>query len=105
MKLYATTTSERASKGQGGNEFLNTVITSEEGQKLVTVEIKKVGDITKDLLQEYRIVVKYLNFIALERSHWVKEELKGKKLKTAKKERGAEYPLFPILSRDDKRRL
>jgi hypothetical protein len=23
MKLYATTTSERASKGQGGNEFIN----------------------------------------------------------------------------------
>jgi len=23
MKLYATTTSERASKGQGGNEYLN----------------------------------------------------------------------------------
>ena len=25
MKLYATTTSERASKGQGGNEYLETV--------------------------------------------------------------------------------
>lgn len=28
MKLYATTTSERASKGQGGNEFLNITIAS-----------------------------------------------------------------------------
>ena len=25
MKLYATTTSERASKGQGGNDFVETV--------------------------------------------------------------------------------
>ena len=29
MKLYATTTSERASKGQGGNEFLNIEIQAE----------------------------------------------------------------------------
>lgn len=29
MKLYATTTSERASKGQGGNQFLNIEITAE----------------------------------------------------------------------------
>ena len=27
MKLYATVTSERASKGQGGNEFLDLVLT------------------------------------------------------------------------------
>ena len=30
MKLYATTTSERASKGQGGNEYLETVILNTE---------------------------------------------------------------------------
>lgn len=34
MKLYATTTSERASKGQGGNENLLTVFTVEiDGQR------------------------------------------------------------------------
>jgi hypothetical protein len=30
MKLYATTTSERASKGQGGNKFIKSVITADE---------------------------------------------------------------------------
>lgn len=30
MKLYATTTSERASKGQGGNKFSRTIITADE---------------------------------------------------------------------------
>lgn len=30
MKLYATTTSERASKGQGGNEYINGVFTCDE---------------------------------------------------------------------------
>jgi hypothetical protein len=28
MKLYATTTSERASKGQGGNQYLNIMLTA-----------------------------------------------------------------------------
>ena len=30
MKLYATTTSERASKGQGGNKYLNVFINIDE---------------------------------------------------------------------------
>jgi hypothetical protein len=30
MKLYATTTSERASKGQGGNDYLDIIINQEK---------------------------------------------------------------------------
>ena len=30
MKLYATVTSERASKGQGGNEYIEVVLKDEE---------------------------------------------------------------------------
>ncbi len=30
MKLYATTTSERASKGQGGNDYLDILVNDEE---------------------------------------------------------------------------
>ncbi len=33
MKLYATTTSERASKGQGGNEFIKAVFTVNKDEK------------------------------------------------------------------------
>lgn len=33
MKLYATITSERASKGQGGNEFIESIITIDEGKR------------------------------------------------------------------------
>jgi hypothetical protein len=32
MKLYATTTSERASKGQGGNDFIE-ILVQDENQK------------------------------------------------------------------------
>ncbi len=39
MKLYATTTSERASKGQGG-EHLNIVITDERKKVLVSIEAR-----------------------------------------------------------------
>jgi hypothetical protein len=40
MKLYATTTSERASKGQGGNDFLEIVLLQE-----VTGERVNVGKV------------------------------------------------------------
>lgn len=38
MKLYATATSERASKGQGGNTYLDIVLTymDEGAQKVLT---------------------------------------------------------------------
>lgn len=39
MKLYATTTSERASKGQGGNEYLITEILDKNRDKLLTLHI------------------------------------------------------------------
>ncbi len=53
MKLYATTTSERASKGQGGNNYLTIAIKdeSERVQLLLTV-INDNGTVTatiKDL--------------------------------------------------------
>jgi len=34
MRLYAKVTSERASKGQGGNEFLRAVVTAEIGDNV-----------------------------------------------------------------------
>jgi len=40
MLLYATTTSERASKGQGGNEFIKTDITFNE-KLIARLELKK----------------------------------------------------------------
>jgi hypothetical protein len=50
MKLYATTTTERASKGQGGNDFLNIEIIAEgfEGiptrANLYRISISKMED-------------------------------------------------------------
>ena len=41
MKLYATTTSERASKGQGGNVFLNTsYLIEQNGERIEIVKIE-----------------------------------------------------------------
>ena len=39
MKLYATTTSERATKGQGGNEYLTINITSEDNENIAQVNV------------------------------------------------------------------
>ena len=37
MKLYATTTSERASKGQGGNDFIEIQITDENEKAIYSL--------------------------------------------------------------------
>lgn len=47
MKLYATTTSERASKGQGGNEFvmINFLAETEKGREVIAeIELVKIDD-------------------------------------------------------------
>lgn len=51
MNLYATTTSERASKGQGGNEYLNIQIYDEFETTLAIISILP----TRKDLQEIRI--------------------------------------------------
>lgn len=52
MKLYATVTSERASKGQGGNDFLEIELTGEGGQFIASVHLfpHATGDMSKHLL-------------------------------------------------------
>jgi hypothetical protein len=39
MKLYATTTSERATKGQGGNDFLNIEIFNADNDIIAVINI------------------------------------------------------------------
>lgn len=45
MKLYATVTSERASKGQGGNDYIHVSITDSKDQEAVHVYIDRDGRI------------------------------------------------------------
>lgn len=44
MRLYATTTSERASKGQGGNQYLDIRIKDKDGQEFATFFISDMPD-------------------------------------------------------------
>jgi len=39
MKLYATTTSERASKGQGGNEYICIDLLDENKEKIAEINL------------------------------------------------------------------
>lgn len=65
MKLYATTTSERASKGQGGNKFITVEITANKQViALIKVFPSPVGQITKG----------YDNFIV----QWLETNREGK---------------------------
>ena len=57
MKLYATTTSERASKGQGGNEQLDTIYTIGETREpfmevRMTVRSGRVLVQTRDFIND-----------------------------------------------------
>ena len=42
MKLYATTTSERASKGQGGNDYLIIDVSGEDQEIFLSIIIKDI---------------------------------------------------------------
>ena len=44
MKLYATTTSERASKGQGGNKYIIIEVLNENQNELLSLYVKEKGD-------------------------------------------------------------
>jgi hypothetical protein len=50
MKLYATIESERATKGQGGNEFIFSKF---------SVEREKVGEVELELLKDGEWLLKY----------------------------------------------
>lgn len=56
MKLYATTTSERASKGQGGNKLVITNYQDLNEDTILNITIE-VGNISDDGMQEYLISV------------------------------------------------
>lgn len=48
MKIYGTTESDRATKGQGGNRFVRTVFTIEhdnkEREEVATTEVVRTGE-------------------------------------------------------------
>lgn len=50
MKLYATTTSERASKGQGGNEYLKIDIKDENQEAIAEIYLQRATDTLGDII-------------------------------------------------------
>ena len=42
MKLYSTVTSERASKGQGGNDFLHISVRDEGKKEIASIKAKPI---------------------------------------------------------------
>lgn len=81
MKYYATVTSERASKGQGGNNFLTIEIQAEGFQGIPTrVNLYRISlSKNDDNGGLYAELLKYSNHEII-----VLDNIKGKKQKTAK---------------------
>jgi hypothetical protein len=90
MKLYATTTSERASKGQGGNKYLDIIIRNELSQIIGNVfiqpdnhmEIILRDDIISDISTEKEIKIK--TFSEMDKGNKQKGECKASKTFTNK---------------------
>lgn len=80
MKLYATTTSERATKGQGGNRFLCIDITTEANMKIATININKSPTLGKGIY----ILNANIMGSKIEKIIYHLEIKKGEKLKTVK---------------------
>ena len=57
MKLYATVTSERASKGQGGNERLEITIQDEEKEVLAEITVLPSGTMIIDKGKDVEVVI------------------------------------------------
>lgn len=78
MKLYATATSERASKGQGGNERLDIEVMNEAKQPILTVNIGRFDNET--------MLMTIHNWIENKetKTKFISIEEKGNKQKTAK---------------------
>lgn len=93
MRLYATTTSERASKGQGGNNYICILLTVHNGSN----QSYKIGEIILDYMDDHKNhgdtqnewVLKYLSQkaydpIIIDQGHVDPPTTKGKKQKDEK---------------------
>ena len=89
MKLYATVTSERATKGQGGNKFLAIQVKDEKEKCILTIAMNFDGlgqwHIAK-AFGEYRAMCEMEKAINESIMGWLyKQEKKGKKQKGERK--------------------
>jgi hypothetical protein len=79
MKLYATTTSERASKGQGG-EWLDIIVKNKDNQTALVVKVRtnkgSIGRVYTTIIRDIR----YSAPIELDKPQFI-EETKGEKKK------------------------
>lgn len=78
MKLYAKTTSERASKGQGGNKFLIIVVRNEQQQCVVHATFYPDNKCNISIIKDMNANIERVQWIGTD------DDTKGKKQETAK---------------------
>lgn len=80
MKLYATTTSERAEKGQGGNEYLQIKVLDDNKKSVILLSIKPKNDSIGELID---VRISWAEHIYINGHHGLDAEIttKGKKQK------------------------
>jgi hypothetical protein len=76
MKLYGTITSERASKGQGGNEYLKIDLTDSNGDFLGKIHIHLRNDTIGDITYAD---IDFAEYVYVNGHHWLDAEINAKK--------------------------
>lgn len=79
MKLYATTTSERASKGQGGNEYILIDVMNEKKDKIIQFHITQAKDHLRGEHQNIYIYNPNAEYVDISQNDFI--EPKGKRQK------------------------
>lgn len=72
-KLYATVTSEKASKGQGGQKYLDIHVTSPDGDTIATIILKVLQDAHGDIIYAK---IDFRDDIYVNGVHWIDATIK-----------------------------
>lgn len=78
MKLYATTTSERAGKGQGGNDYLKIIIRNEKQQCIGYITFKPNDTCDISIIKDIKTSFDQVGWIGTD------DDIKGEKQKAEK---------------------
>lgn len=78
MKIYATVASERAKKGQGGNEYLKIIVRNEKQQCIAYLTFKPSGTCEISVIKDIKTIFERVEWIGTD------DDTKGEKQKGEK---------------------
>lgn len=97
MKLYGTITSERASKGQGGNEYLDILIRDEEARIIANISVYPKDDGVANRITLTDAIEWDIDTVAE-----IKRPQTWEELEKGKKQRGGKYTVVNYTNKEER---